>query len=315
MRFILMVNIVIALVWSTNGMMIFGDERSARKNLMRRIAPFLPFVVVEPVWSRMERYRDQIVVDADGKDVDRVRRYTGEETGFEFRKLAIDPFNREDWPDAPQFSPNDFKRIDENDDFNFYSQPRLVSHIDEGAAAALTNYYKTSIPVQSRVLDLCSSWVSHFPESRNYSTAIGLGMNDFELRNNPQLNSYVVQDLNKNPTLPFPDNSFDIVTIVVSIDYLTQPITVLREIKRVLSKPNGKVIISQSNRCFFTKATRLWLGMGDFDHLDLIGRFLFYAGFDTSPSSLKAYDITARGRNQKDPMYVVECQVGHMTAS
>jgi len=34
--------------------------------------------------------------------------------------------------------------------------------------------------------------------------------------------SYVVKDLNDDPTLPFEDSSFDVVTNAVSIDYLTK---------------------------------------------------------------------------------------------
>ena len=32
-----------------------------------------------------------------------------------------------------------------------------------------------------------------------------------------------MKDLNEDPTLPFEDNSFDVVTNAVSIDYLTNP--------------------------------------------------------------------------------------------
>jgi len=35
---------------------------------------------------------------------------------------------------------------------------------------------------------------------------------------------------NVNPTLPYDDNSFDVVTCVVSIDYLIKPIEVLKEV-------------------------------------------------------------------------------------
>ena len=42
-------------------------------------------------------------------------------------------------------------------------------------------------------------------------------MNEEEIRENGQVDEYVVKDLNADPTLPFPDNSFDIVTNAVSI--------------------------------------------------------------------------------------------------
>jgi len=37
------------------------------------------------------------------------------------------------------------------------------------------------------------------------------------------------QDLNVDPKLPFPDESFDVVTCVVSVDYLTRPLEVFKE--------------------------------------------------------------------------------------
>ncbi len=53
-------------------------------------------------------------------------------------------------------------------------------------------------------------------------------------------------------TLPYEDNSFDVVTNAVSVDYLTRPLEVFREMHRVL-KPGGQAIMSFSNRCFPTK--------------------------------------------------------------
>jgi SAM-dependent methyltransferase len=94
---------------------------------------------------------------------------------------------------------------------------------------------------------------------------------------------------------------------------------VLAEVRRVL-RPGGVVIFSQSNRVFFTKAIRMWLSMGDEvrrlpqlpfptlgcqAHLELIGQYLKYAGFSKRP---RAFDISAKGRGAKDPMYIVECE-------
>jgi len=54
-----------------------------------------------------------------------------------------------------------------------------------------------------------SSWVSHLPTDVPYRRVAGLGMNEIELRANPQLTDYVVQNPSQNPKLPYPDNSFD----------------------------------------------------------------------------------------------------------
>jgi len=131
-------------------------------------------------------------------------------------------------------------------------------------------------------------------------------MNGLELGFNDQLTGgFETRDLNDDPTIPYPDESFDIVTCVVSIDYLVQPVEVLKEIHRVL-RPGGRVVISQSNRCFPSKAIAMWLGMTDRQHLELINGYFQYAGgFEPR----KAFDITATLPNKNrssDPMFIVE---------
>ena len=170
--------------------------------------------------------------------------------------ILKEPFPKE-WP----YKAEDFIRLDEEKDTVFYKpfQPKLVYHIDEGAVASLTHYYKKAIPEGSDVLDICSSWLSHYP--RDFPTKMksisGTGINLIELQCNDQLGEYKQADLNVKPVLPFADKSFDVVTCVVSFDYLTKPREVMKEIARVL-RPGGKVILSQSNRCFYTKAVGVW---------------------------------------------------------
>jgi SAM-dependent methyltransferase len=156
------------------------------------------------------------------------------------------------WPAEWPYTEQDFTRMDESDDAIFYEPSRLVYHIDDPCVAALTKYYKQHIRDGDDVLDICSSWVSHYPKDWKGGRVVGLGMNEYELSQNPQLTEYVVQDLNKDPTLPFANESFDKVTCVVSIDYLTKPLQVVKEMGRVL-RPGGEAIISMSNRCFPTK--------------------------------------------------------------
>jgi len=137
-----------------------------------------------------------------------------------------------EWPEEPPFSKKDFLRADEGDDENFYTLPRLVYHIDEPAVAALTQYYRANIPAGSQILDICSSWVSHYPlEFKDKMKRIsGTGMNALELAANDQLTDYQARNLNVNPNLPYDENTFDVVTCVVSIDYLIHPIDVLKEV-------------------------------------------------------------------------------------
>lgn len=161
------------------------------------------------------------------------------------------------WPAEWPYSPRDFTRGDESPDPYFYDQPRFCFHVDDAAVGALTEFYGTALREWDKpaILDICASHVSHFPaDIADFAgNRVALGMNEEELKNNTQVDSYVVKDLNEDPTLPFEDNSFDVVTNVVSIDYLTKPLAICKEIRRVL-KPGGQAVMALSNRCFPSKA-------------------------------------------------------------
>lgn len=83
-------------------------------------------------------------------------------------------------------------------------------------------------------------------------TSAGMGMNEEELKRNPALTEYKVKDLNVDAHLPYESNTFDAITNVVSVDYLSRPLEIFKEMHRVL-KPGGRAIMSFSNRCFPTK--------------------------------------------------------------
>src|SRR5829696_98791 len=166
-----------------------------------------------------------------------------------------------------------FRRTDEAPDEEFYRTPRLVTHIDDGAIAAVTQLYRELFPAGGELLDLMSSWVSHLPPEVAYRRVIGLGMNEVELRRNEKLDSYIVQNLNTNPELPFGEAEFDGVGICVSIDYLTRPVEVLREVGRVL-KVGAPLAITFSNRCFPTKGVEIWHRLDDRGYMRLVESYL-----------------------------------------
>ncbi len=197
--------------------------------------------------------------------------------------------------------PEHFRRHDESDDGEFYSQPRLVTHIDDLAIAAATQLYGQALPPGGNILDMCSSWVSHLPADAKYRGVTGLGMNQVELDANKVLTKRVVQDLNADPVLPFADGEFDGAVMTVSVQYLTRPIEVFAEVGRCLA-PGAPFIVTYSNRCFPTKAIAAWQMMGDKDHADLIGLYFRLSGMY---SVANAYDISPQPKGSSDPLYAV----------
>jgi len=193
-----------------------------------------------------------------------------------------------------------FARLDDEDDSVFYEPARLVLHIDNHAVAVLTRLYREILPAGGVLLDLMSSWVSHLPKDVDYAEIIGHGMNAEELAGNPRLSRWFVQNLNRDTVLPLADASVDAAMICVSIQYLQQPVAVLREIARVL-RPGGVLVVSFSNRCFWTKAVAVWRGLDDNGHARLVELYLTHAGFEHIETRRLAPWI----EDEQDPMIVV----------
>lgn len=172
------------------------------------------------------------------------------------------------------FPPGFFARTDEETDPNFYAFPRFVTHIDDAAIAAVGELYD-ELGISGAVLDLMSSWVSHFRTAPEQLTV--LGMNEEELRANPQARDWVVHDLNAQPRMPFADASFDHAVCCVSVDYLTRPVEVFRDVARVV-RPGGLFVCTFSNRLFPTKAIRGWLVSDDMTHQAIVANYFARAG-------------------------------------
>ena len=196
--------------------------------------------------------------------------------------------------------PDAFRRVDEAPDDEFYREARLVTHIDDAAIAAVTDLYRERLPEGGAILDLMSSWVSHLPDEVTFGQVVGLGMSCEELAANPRLDAAFYQNLNVEPCLPFADDEFDAATLCVSIQYLTRPVEVLRELGRVI-KPRGPLIVTFSNRCFATKAVGVWLALSDTSHGELIEHYLTVA---ENWTTIERHDRSpAPGKS--DPLYAV----------
>jgi hypothetical protein len=236
------------------------------------------------------------------------------------------------WP----YTERDFERYDPDPDPRFYHMPRLVNHIDDHAIETLRRYYGEVLPTRGRILDFCSSWVSHFPEelhekasktAKSTSTdspgttkdplstsaaigesgdrleVIGMGMNRRELDNNPVLSQRIIQDLNQDPSIPLL-GPLSAATCVVSIDYLVHPVKVLKSLKESLVD-GAKVHLIISNRCFPTKAIKRWLNLSESERLDLVGDYLHFAGYE----GLEIIELNGK-KSRYDPLWVVTGRKG-----
>ena len=202
--------------------------------------------------------------------------------------------------ELPGLPPGAFDKLDGEEDEYFYEPARLVCHIDDGAIAALTGFYRATLPAGGVLLDLMSSWVSHLPPEIDYAEIIGHGMNAAELAANPRLSRWFVQNLNRESGLPLTDDSTDAAMICVSIQYLQRPVEVLREVARAL-RPGGPLVIGFSNRCFWTKAVAVWRALDDAGHIRLVEHYLRHAGF----ANIETHRLAEWVEDVSDPMIAV----------
>jgi hypothetical protein len=210
------------------------------------------------------------------------------------------------------YSTQDMTPAESGNDTSFYRVPRFVTHIDDNAIHNLRRYYSDVLPRKGRILDFCSSWVSHYPpevekaaQSGNLEI-LGTGMNQSELSMNPVLNAWSIQDLNDDPDVRLPLTQaaqegieLDASTCVVSVDYLTKPVDVLSSIRRRTSI-GGKVHLAISNRCFPTKVVGRWLKISEDQRLEMVGEYLWWSGW----RDIEIVTVV-EGTWMKDPLWVV----------
>jgi FKBP-type peptidyl-prolyl cis-trans isomerase 2 len=197
------------------------------------------------------------------------------------------------------FSGGAFERDDERPDAKFYQNPRLVQHIDETAREMVRNTYGRFLTDGMHVLDLMSSWQSHIPARLHLDRIVGLGLNTDELKKNSQLSEFMVHDLNANTTLPFDSSTFDAVVNTASVEYLTDPLAVFREVFRIL-RPQGYFIVTFSNRWFPTKSINLWQELHEFERMGMVLEcFLRAGGF----KDLQTYSIRGLPRPHDDKYF------------
>ena len=210
--------------------------------------------------------------------------------------------------EAP-FQPEHFKRQDEREDSLYYTAPRLMTHIDDPAIDAVRSLYAELLPPDGTVLDMMSSWKSHLPEQPARQRTVGLGMNDVEMRENDQLDDYVVHDVNADSTLPFSDAEFDAGVMTVSVQYLTRPVELFADVRRVL-KVGAPFIVTFSHRIFPEKAVAIWLASSAEERARLIGAYFHYArGWGQVTAQDRSPNGAGLPGTSADPLYGVWARV------
>lgn len=182
---------------------------------------------------------------------------------------------------------------------SIFAREAPFSKIDGAAIAAVTDLYREVLPQGGAILDVMSGWVPHLPPEAPYRRVVGIGIDRNALAENPFLDEWRVQDLNRNPCLPFAASEFDGATICAAIQYLARPAEVLREIARVL-RPGAPLIVTFSNRCVATKPIGCWCLHDETGQLCLVAQHFAEAG---NWADMRCLDRTPPGGGQ--PLYAV----------
>jgi SAM-dependent methyltransferase len=171
--------------------------------------------------------------------------------------------------------------------------------IDEAAMAAITELHREIFPAGGAILDLMSGWVSHLPPEVPYGRVVGIGAHACVLAENPFLDEWRVQDLNRDPRLHFAAGEFDGAALCASIQQLTRPAELIREVGRVL-KPGAPLVVAFSRRCLPAPAIGCWCLLDDTGHLCLVAQYFAQAG---NWADIRCLDRTPPGGG--DPVYAV----------
>jgi SAM-dependent methyltransferase len=180
-----------------------------------------------------------------------------------------------------------------------FAREARYTRIDGAAIAAVTNLYREVLPQGGAILDVMSGWVPHLAPEAPYRRVVGIGLERRALAENPFLDEWRVQDLNRNPFLPFAASEFDGATICAAIQYLARPAEVLRDIARVL-RPGAPLIVTFSNRCVATRAIGCWCLHDETGQLCLVAQHFAEAG---NWADMRCLDRTPPGGGQ--PLYAV----------
>ncbi len=191
-----------------------------------------------------------------------------------------------------------FSRKIEDDDAVFYdSVDTTLPIVDQVSIEQLKQFYAAYLKDGQQILDLLAGSDSYLPENLKNINVTGLALKETDLQANPALNQYTIQDINKQPQLPFEDQQFDAVTCAFGIEYMIHPIEIFKEVARIL-KPGGNFLISFSDRFYEKKVIHLWDDLHTFERMGLVLEYFRQSG---EFEQLHSESIRGLIRHEEDP--------------
>lgn len=189
------------------------------------------------------------------------------------------------------------RKIEEEDSIFYDSIDSSTPIVDQVSIEQLKQFYKNYLHDGCTILDLMAGSDSYLPENIKDINLTGLSIKEIDLQANKALSQYKIHDLNRQAKLPFNDQQFDSVICSFSIEYMTQPIAIFKEVARIL-KPGGFFLISFSERFYEMKAISLWDDLHIFERMGLVLEYYRQSG---EFEQLHSESIRGLIRHEDDP--------------
>lgn len=176
------------------------------------------------------------------------------------------------------FFPEDFfRRHADQADWPLLSFQREGPYLDQAAQEAFRSLVRRLVEPGGVLLDLMAGAHSYLPPAFQRANFIGVSLDAAGMGRNPQLDGALVQDLNRFPSLPFLDETFEAVFCTCGVQYLTRPVELFREVNRVI-KPGGIFLVSFTGGCFPRLTIAAWLAARSRQRQLLVARYFKAAG-------------------------------------
>lgn len=163
--------------------------------------------------------------------------------------------------DSVFFNEYPFKRKDNN--------ISKINEIESDAYEKIQNLYSNILPKHSKILDVMSSEQSYLADDYQTGLLVGIGEDENALSKNKRLDTYSIQNLNNDLTLPFEENSFDNAICTMCIESITDPLFLMKEIARVINS-KGHFIITFSDSYAKDQTISLWGQLHPFERIQLV---------------------------------------------